>query len=1170
MSDVGRIGLAIVGGAVGTFFGNPYLGFSLGATLGGVLFPGELPDQRIEGPRLGDLRVQSSSYGRSIPIAWGTPRLAGTMIWSTAIQETITETSTEVGGKGGPPSQTVTTTSASYSISMAICILEGEISGIRKMWMNGELKYNVDSSADFESYLVSQGLAKGIRVYTGTLTQEPDNLIVDIEGDSPAYLGFSYVVFDQLQLAPFGNRVPNIEFEVITAGANGPTVSYLDTQNQFASLRVNGCIAPDGNLFVWWHTSESPTVGRMALVSPYTGQILREFKPELYTAGDYATYEMPAINARGDIVYRSQTVNSAVQIWVAGSAPVGIGIQDTDSGRIWADENGDFLFGGKFGATLWQFVRVKAGTTDYEVIRSIGNNQTNDCRLGWDGYFYIAYDSGSNGVLEKIRLSDNVIVGSFIQTGRKIYSVCPAGDGSVWFKNGGDGTDMEVWRIPPDFSAPTKIYDSASSFTGLNKVYLERDWDTGDILWAEQAQIKRYSASGDLLRTNTGVTAYTIATDPRWPERIYIFNSSAPSGGVNQFIAYDRKQSVSANTVELADVITDICAMVGLSGSDISVSTLTDDVRAYVIPNQMSAADGLRPLLAAFGVDVVESAGILKFVKRGSAAVATIAEADMGAHLSGSSRAAPQTEGRIQEPLLPAEISITYLDVNSDYQPATQYSRRLVVSSKNEQQMTLPLGLTADEAQRIADRLLYEAWMGRRTHSLPVSRKYARLEPGDAIDLAMSDGTFTAMIVQKDEGQGLVQLRCTGYESSVHTQAGVGASGPAGQSSISAIIATNALLMDTGLLREEDDTYGFYAAASGIGTSTTWPGGKLFKSTDNIDFTDIGISWPNAAVVGFATTRLGDFSGGNVFDNTNTVTIGLISGSLSSTTELNVLNGANAAYLGGELIKFTTATLVSAGTYTLSGLLRGRKGTEWAMRRHKIGEAFALLESGTSRTVETPSADVGTVRWYKGITYGGSIDQNSAQPLTLRANRLKPLSPVFIAGTRDGSNNITITWTRRARKGAGWSDFIDVPLDESTESYEIDLFAGTTKTITAISQAPDGVITSAGHGYSNGDVIHIRGVGGMTAMNDREFTVSNSLTDTFTVGEDTAGYPTYTSGGTIRKLRGGGTKTSSSPTVGYTAAEQTTDYGSAQNPVYAIVYQMSSRVGRGYPGSGVI
>jgi hypothetical protein len=584
----------------------------------------------------------------------------------------------------------------------------------------------------------------------------------------------------------------------------------------------------------------------------------------------------------------------------------------------------------------------------------------------------------------------------------------------------------------------------------------------------------------------------------------------------------------------------------------------------------MSAADALRPLLAAFGVDVVESAGILKFVKRGSATVATIAEADMGAHLSGSSRVAPQTEGRIQEPLLPAEISITYLDVNSDYQPATQYSRRLVVSSKNEQQMTLPLGLTADEAQRIANRLLYEAWMGRRTHSLPVSRKYARLEPGDVIDLAMSDGTFTAMIVQKDEGQGLVQLRCTGYESSVHTQAGVGASGPTGQSSISAIIATNALLMDTGLLREEDDTYGFYAAASGIGTSTTWPGGKLFKSTDNIDFTDTGISWPNAAVVGFATTRLGDFSGGNVFDNTNTVTIGLISGSLSSTTELNVLNGANAAYLGGELIKFTTATLVSAGTYTLSGLLRGRKGTEWAMRRHKIGEAFALLESGTSRTVETPSADVGAVRWYKGITYGGSIDQNSAQPLTLRANRLKPLSPVFIAGTRDGSNNITITWTRRARKSAGWSDFIDVPLDESTESYEIDLFAGTTKTITGISQASNGVITSTGHGYSNGDVIHITGVGGMTAMNDREFTVSNSLANTFTVGEDTAGYPTYTSGGTIRKLRGGGTKTSSSPTVGYTAAEQTTDYGSAQNPVYAIVYQMSSRVGRGYPGSGVI
>jgi hypothetical protein len=38
-----------------------------------------------------------------------------------------------------------------------------------------------------------------------------------------------------------------------------------------------------------------------------------------------------------------------------------------------------------------------------------------------------------------------------------------------------------------------------------------------------------------------------------------------------------------------------------------------------------------------------------------------------------------------------------------------------------------------------------------------------------------------------------------------------------------------------------------------------------------------------------------------------------------------------------------------------------------------------------------------------------------------------------------------------------------------------------------------------------------------------------------------------------------------SPTGSYTAAQQTTDFGSTQSTVYAIVYQVSDVVGRGFP-----
>jgi hypothetical protein len=61
-------------------------GWLLGSVVGQALFaPGRTsaPDQ--EGPRLSDLTVSSSAYGAPIPIAYGTLRMGGNMIWSAGI-----------------------------------------------------------------------------------------------------------------------------------------------------------------------------------------------------------------------------------------------------------------------------------------------------------------------------------------------------------------------------------------------------------------------------------------------------------------------------------------------------------------------------------------------------------------------------------------------------------------------------------------------------------------------------------------------------------------------------------------------------------------------------------------------------------------------------------------------------------------------------------------------------------------------------------------------------------------------------------------------------------------------------------------------------------------------------------------------------------------------------
>lgn len=76
---------------------------------------------------------------------------------------------------------------------------------------------------------------------------------------------------------------------------------------------------------------------------------------------------------------------------------------------------------------------------------------------------------------------------------------------------------------------------------------------------------------------------------------------------------------------------------------------------------------------------------------------------------------------------------------------------------------------------------------------------------------------------------------------------------------------------------------------------------------------------------------------------------------------------------------------------------------------------------------------------------------------------------------------------------------------------------GATKTITGLTNANPGVVTSTAHGLANGSVGIITSVVGTVQVNNRAFVVANQATNTFELkGVDTTtaqGYGVYTSGG---------------------------------------------------------
>jgi hypothetical protein len=199
--------LSVAGAAAGSVFGpaGAIVGRIAGALVGNIidqkLFgPG---DQNVVGPRLADLDVMASTEGAPIPRVYGRARLAGQVIWATQLEEVVSNSTTSSGGKGhlvsGP--RTATTT-YSYFGNFAVGLCEGVIGGVGRIWADGK---PLDLTG------------KTIRVHRGYEDQAVDDLIVAKEGagNSPAYRGLAYVVFERLPLADFGNRIPQLSFEII-------------------------------------------------------------------------------------------------------------------------------------------------------------------------------------------------------------------------------------------------------------------------------------------------------------------------------------------------------------------------------------------------------------------------------------------------------------------------------------------------------------------------------------------------------------------------------------------------------------------------------------------------------------------------------------------------------------------------------------------------------------------------------------------------------------------------------------------------------------------------------------------------------------------------------------------------------------------------------------------
>jgi hypothetical protein len=158
---------------------------------------------------------------------------------------------------------------------------------------------------------------------------------------------------------------------------------------------------------------------------------------------------------------------------------------------------------------------------------------------------------------------------------------------------------------------------------------------------------------------------------------------------------------------------------------------------------------------------------------------------------------------------------------------------------------------------------------------------------------------------------------------------------------------------------------------------------------------------------------------------------------LQPRSEASVLAGMNLALLGNELIHFLSAEALGPRRFRLSGLLRGRRGTDAAMAAHQAGERFVLLDPGTLLAFDPPSDRIGATLRFRPAGVGDAAA--SAIELTLAGQALRPLSPAALSIAEAGGD-LTITWKRRSRAGFAWLDFVDAPLAEDREAYRVEVW----------------------------------------------------------------------------------------------------------------------------------
>jgi hypothetical protein len=510
-------------------------------------------------------------------------------------------------------------------------------------------------------------------------------------------------------------------------------------------------------------------------------------------------------------------------------------------------------------------------------------------------------------------------------------------------------------------------------------------------------------------------------------------------------------------SVLLSDLVGDICTRAGFS--DFDASDLSGLVTGTLIGQTMSPRDCLEPLGLAFHFDAVESQGLIRFQTRGRIVSGAFGEDDLV--LPENQASLGVTFERAQDTDLPSVSRISYIDAAADYRESVAEAHRLIGSSNRVAQSSLPLVLDQGQAIGIGERLLQDAWTMRETANFALPPSRLALDPADEVTLSVG-ARARRLRLSEIADAGARGISAVATDPSIYEPL----NGPdRGVTALQGVnVAGRALLafLDLPLLTGDEIPHAPHVAAY----ATPWPGSVLvYRSTSDANY---ALDTQLAAAAGMGELRF-DFYAGPTgrWDKGNELWVTLYNANVSSLSDVDVFAGANTLAVENgddewEIVQFRDAELVGPGQWKLTNLMRGQAGTQSAMRSPNAAGARVVILDRTLPQLNLSLDQRALTFFYRWGPNGKPLSDPTYQSARLQfaGLGLRPLSPVQIrARWPTVAGDIVISWKRRTRIGGDSWEQIEVPLGEESESYEIDIFNGSTLLRTLSTATPQATYT---------------------------------------------------------------------------------------------------------------